>query len=316
MRCPTISELPPPPQGKKGWPWRQETPQLPDVMPNGEPWPKISIVTPSYNQGQFIEQTVRSVLLQGYPNLEYIIMDGGSTDISVEIIKKYGKWLAYWVSEPDKGQSNAINKGFNKASGEIYGWLNSDDYFLKNALGAVAMAHRDSPDAEAWCGGSLDVDIHGKKRMIVWPKRLEAEAIARWNRNSFGQPACLFSGKAWRKCGPLDEDLYYGMDFDLWLKIAKEFSFAKINELIAVDRVHKDAKTQRDRGQMYAIQCLIQIRHGYERVAVEDMSQWLNTYFKMEKILFTASRFPLFRPILPIAQIVWRKFFLGTTQKV
>ena len=105
MHCPTLAELPPPPPDKTGWPWSEESPPLPATMPDGSPWPRISIVTPSYNQGQFIEETIRSVLLQGYPNLEYIVMDGGSTDNSVEIVRNYNSWLAYWVSEPDRGQA-------------------------------------------------------------------------------------------------------------------------------------------------------------------------------------------------------------------
>jgi glycosyltransferase involved in cell wall biosynthesis len=115
-------------------------------------------VTPSYNQARFLEQTILSVLNQGYPNLEYIIMDGGSTDSSVEIIKNYEKWLTYWVSEPDRGQSHAINKGFSKASGEIYTWLNSDDYLLKDALRNVAVAYYAAPKAGAWVGGCLEAD--------------------------------------------------------------------------------------------------------------------------------------------------------------
>src|ERR1700738_1526878 len=109
-----------------GWPWTTETPRLPAVRPDGSRWPRITIVTPSFNQGQFIEETIRSVLLQGYPNLEYIIIDGGSTDNTVEIIKKYEPWIACWVSEKDRGQSDALNKGFARATGQILAWLCSD----------------------------------------------------------------------------------------------------------------------------------------------------------------------------------------------
>ena len=141
MHCPRLGELPSAPEGKTGWPWTKETPRLPEARINNSRWPRISIVTPSYNQGQFIEETIRSVLLQGYPNLEYFVIDGGSTDNSVEIIKKYERWLTYWVSEPDKGQANAINKGLERATGEIAAYLNSDDLYLSGALQHVAQVY-------------------------------------------------------------------------------------------------------------------------------------------------------------------------------
>lgn len=307
MRCPVLSQLPAPPRGKSGWPRTEESPQLADVMPDGHPWPKISIVTPSYNQGRFIEETIRSVLLQGYPDLEYIIMDGGSTDNSVEIIEKYGKWLTYWVSEPDSGQSTAINRGFKKASGEIYSWLNSDDYLLKNALQRISIAYRSSPEAGGWFGAGLWVNNDGSIRHVFRPKRLDAEGLADWRENVILQPACFFSEKAWQKCGPLKEDLYYGMDFDLWLKIAKRFSIEKVTNMLAVAHCHKDEKTQRDSGQSYAIQCLIQIRHGYELFAIQDISKWMNTYVELTRKLDRISRLPFLRPIIPIAKIIWRK---------
>src|SRR5689334_6100335 len=119
MRCPRLTGLPPPPPGRTDWPWTVETPQLPALRPDGSAWPRISIVTPSYNQGQFIEETIRSVLLQGYPDLEYIVIDGGSSDDSPAIIAKYAPWLTHWVSEPDRGQAHAINKGLVHATGVI-----------------------------------------------------------------------------------------------------------------------------------------------------------------------------------------------------
>ena len=134
MRCPTLFKLPAAPAGKTGWPWTVETSQLADTMPDGRPWPRISVVTPSFNQGQFIEEAIRSVLLQGYPNLEYIIVDGGSTDALIDIIRRYTPWISSWFSERDDGQSDAINKGLGVATGEIVSWLNSDDLVTPDAF--------------------------------------------------------------------------------------------------------------------------------------------------------------------------------------
>ena len=128
-----IDQLPAPPKGKKGWPWTVQTDLPKETMPNGEPWPRISLVTPSYNQGRYIEETIRSVLLQNYPNLEYVIIDGGSTDETLAILQKYEHWLTYWASEPDHGQSHAINKGFQRCTGTILNWLCSDDILLEES---------------------------------------------------------------------------------------------------------------------------------------------------------------------------------------
>src|SRR5947207_6789592 len=138
MTAPRLDDLPAPPSGRKGWPWTEATPKAPEKSTPNFSWPRISIVTPSFNQGQFIEETIRSVLLQGYPNLEYIIIDGGSTDNTVGVIKKYEPWLAYWVSEKDRGQCDAINKGFARATGDIFAWLCSDDVYAPGALRRIA----------------------------------------------------------------------------------------------------------------------------------------------------------------------------------
>ncbi len=123
------------------------------VILNKDPsWPKISIVTPSYNQAEFLERTILSVLNQNYPNLEYIIIDGGSTDGSVEIIKKYEKYLSYWVSEKDRGQAHALNKGFEKATGDLVGWQNSDDIYLPGAFRKVAEVYRNNPNYDVYFG--------------------------------------------------------------------------------------------------------------------------------------------------------------------
>src|SRR5262249_53204242 len=124
-----LVDLPRPPRGKTGWPWTMESAPVAERLPNDATWPKISIVTPSYNQGQFIEETIRSVLLQGYPNLQYIVMDGGSKDSTLNILRKYAHAIDFWTSAPDKGQAEAINKGFERANGDILAWLNSDDVY-------------------------------------------------------------------------------------------------------------------------------------------------------------------------------------------
>src|SRR5690606_18735561 len=116
----------------------------PEVMPDGRPWPRISIVTPSYNQGDFIEETIRSVLLQGYPNLEYIVIDGGSSDDTPAIIRKYQPWIAYWTSQPDNGQADAINKGLARSTGYIFQFINSDDIVERNCLATVARSIGDN----------------------------------------------------------------------------------------------------------------------------------------------------------------------------
>ena len=137
---------------KIGWVWQQEiTPEQKNIK-NNLCLPKITIVTPSYNQGQFLEETIRSVILQGYKNLEYIVIDGGSTDNSLEIIHKYQDYLTYWVSEPDEGQAEAINKGFNLATGDIFAFLNSDDVYLPETLAKVGKFFAESSQIDFLCG--------------------------------------------------------------------------------------------------------------------------------------------------------------------
>lgn len=129
MRCPSLSDLPEPPPGKSGWPWTEESLRVLERPPD-RALPRITIVTPSFNQAEFIEETIRSILLQGYPDLEYFVLDGGSTDDSIDIIKKYSPWITYSVSEPDRGQSAAINRGLRMGSGSYATWINSDGHAL------------------------------------------------------------------------------------------------------------------------------------------------------------------------------------------
>ncbi len=170
MRIFSLAELPPPQAGRTGWPWTEASPPLPAALPDGEPWPRISIVTPSFNQAQYLEETIRSVLLQGYPNLEYFVFDGGSTDGSADILRRYDAFLDGWVSERDKGQSDAINKGFARCTGTIVNWLCSDDILLPGALGQVGGAFVERPGADVVVGAAkYQFDDHSEPDYISTP---------------------------------------------------------------------------------------------------------------------------------------------------
>jgi len=218
MRCPTLSELPHPPEGKKSWPWTEESQQLPDKMPDGSFWPKISIITPSLNQGRFIEETIRSVLLQGYPNLEYFIMDGGSKDQTLDILEKYSPWITYWESIPDKGQSHAIYKGFERATGSIYAYINSDDLYEPGAFKHVAELFSENPNVTCIAGGCR---IFGSEHRIFkadWPDDLSE--LLRPFGSPAPQPSFFFSSKAYKLVGGFNTELHYIFDREFYIKLA------------------------------------------------------------------------------------------------
>lgn len=256
----TLAEFPPPPRGKTGWPWTIAKPVSAPAQPDGRPWPRISIVTPSYNQAPFIEETIRSVLLQGYPDLEYIIIDGGSKDGSVDIIRKYENSLTYWVSEHDRGQSHAINKGFQRTSGEILGWVNSDDFLAPGALMRIAERFAAAePGIAAIVGIGHKIDANYTSCYAPLPARVSLETLFQWcdGDNNFMQPACFFTSEAFDKVGPLREDLHYCMDLALWLAIAQHYKFQIVNEDIAYIHTHPSAKTIAQRPLMFGETALL-----------------------------------------------------------
>jgi glycosyltransferase involved in cell wall biosynthesis len=236
----TSRELPPPPQGKAGWPWTGEIKQFPSKMPDGNDWLKISLITPNYNYGHFLEETIRSVLLQGYPNLEYIIIDGGSTDNSVEIIHKYEPWLTYWVSEPDKGQAHAINKGLKKCTGEVFNWINSDDYMEPDSLEKISINLKNF-DVLAGCVQNFSEEKSTKK--IFTNKKLSAvDLIA--SRTDFHQPGIWLRPTLIEQIGGFDETMDCCFDWDLIVKYVNRFpKVAYINRILVNFRLHSNAKT-------------------------------------------------------------------------
>lgn len=204
--------------------------------------PLISIITPSFNQARYLEETIISVLSQNYPNLEYIIIDGGSTDGSVEIIKKYESHLKYWVSEKDKGQSHAINKGFNKANGDILAWINSDDYYLPDAFNTIATASIKFPNSLWFYAGTYWLSNNNQS----YVGGIEDPEIASWYLKCLvSQPGVFWRRKIWDQVGSLvDENMHFSFDYDLWLKFAAFQPIPQlITEPIAVFRLHEESKT-------------------------------------------------------------------------
>lgn len=203
----------------------------------------ISIVTPSYNQGHYLEETITSVLDQQYPNLEYIIIDGGSTDNSVEIIRKYEKHLKFWVSEKDSGQANAINKGLNYSTGEIFNWLNSDDYLEPGALQKIATAFKE--DKIQMVAGRVRI-FETETVEIVQNQNLSAQGLMCWENDvKFVQPGVWLRRKLLSKCGGIDETFHYAFDWDLYIRYLYHFSSVKeIDDLLVHFRLHNQSKTQ------------------------------------------------------------------------
>lgn len=209
-------------------------------------YPKISIVTPSYNQGKYLEQTILSVINQKYPNLEYVIIDGGSKDNSVEIIKKYEKHLSYWVSEKDNGQCDAINKGLKRITGELFNWINSDDYLEEDALFTIADAYKNHPDKKVFCFG-LNY-LKGNNKELFKPRNNPNDKLQCICDPAISQPATFFSVKAIQKMGMLNPQLHYSMDYEWWLKCMFLFGKESIftgSQPIATFRIHEDAKSSK-----------------------------------------------------------------------
>jgi glycosyltransferase involved in cell wall biosynthesis len=231
---------------------------------------KISVVTPSYNQADYVEQTIRSVLDQDYKNVEYIVLDGGSTDGSDAIIKKYADRLTYWHSMPDRGQADAVASGFERSTGDILCWLNSDDVFLPGALTAVANYFESNPEIETVCAGAERVNKHGVPvGLRPYAYELGVKATYDWLR-FYGQDGVFQQATFWRRqayeaAGGIDRELQYILDRDLFVRLAKRRPFGQLPVLVAASRRHEATKTARLRCTCEAEEKIFAERYGVGR---------------------------------------------------
>jgi glycosyltransferase involved in cell wall biosynthesis len=232
--------------------------------------PLVSIVTPSFNQGRFIRETIESVLSQGYPDIEYLVMDGGSTDETVKILQEYGDRLT-WVSEPDRGQADAINKGWRRARGAIVAYLNSDDTYLPDAVERAVGALLEHPEAGAVYGEGYHVD---EAATILERYPTEPFSMARLEETCFiCQPTVFLRREIVERVGYLDESLQYCMDYELWIRIGRMARFVCTPHYLATTRLHAEAKTLGQRVPVHAEIMRMVYRH-YGRVP----ASWVYAY--------------------------------------
>lgn len=235
---------------------------------------RFSIVTPSYNQARFLERTILSVINQPYPEIEYILMDGGSEDGSQQIIEKYSNRIAYWQSSADGGQTSAINSGFSHAHGDIYAWLNSDDTYQSDIFSRVADYFQANPDIGMIYG---DCDFIDANDRVIGRFNTMQTDYAKLRRGfvHIPQQAAFWRAELWKEVGPLDESIYFAMDYDLWLRIARIAPIKYVPQLWANFRLHGAAKTIAEDDRCWPDMLKIHFRDGGKGLAPIVAKYWI-----------------------------------------
>jgi glycosyltransferase involved in cell wall biosynthesis len=230
-------------ENKTGWPWIEGANRVPDLMPDGKPWPKISVVTPLLNQGPFIEETIRSTLLQGYPDIEYIVVDGGSIDGSLEVVEKYSPWVKCIVQKGE-GQSAAVNRGFRLATGDLIGWQNSDDFYGPGSFHQAALAASEHPDCDIFNG--MVRGFQGQNSRPPWlfencnefSQQKLLEEICVMNQSMFFRRRIFESGVF------LKDHLHFAMDQEFFWRLSLEgYQYCMVPSMIGYYRQHENAKS-------------------------------------------------------------------------
>ena len=250
--------------------------------------PLISIVTPSFNQGRYLGETLDSILGQGYPSLDYIVMDGGSTDQSVDVIRARQQRLAFWQSEPDHGQAAALNHGFGRARGLILGWLNSDDLHMPGTLRTVANALAGCADEAVVLYGGCEL-FRDTGSIIERRSAVGFDRIRLQTTDFLDQPSVFFTRTAWERVGPLDESLHYAFDWDWFLRAAKVCRFIQCDQVLSRYRIHSQHKTGTGGLRRWEEMSEVVRRHSPDEVirhyqyllACPDARWWLNKRMRL-----------------------------------
>ncbi|KAF0162028.1 MAG: Uncharacterized protein FD157_4041 [Rhodocyclaceae bacterium] len=249
--------------------------------------PGISVVIPIFNAGKFLEKTLRSLLCNDLTGCEIIVMDGGSTDGTPQILEHYKHMFSVCVSERDDGQSDAINRGFARATQPILYWLNGDDLVLPNVFTAVRKYYADQPGVNVLVGNAFmtELDLTPIRHFVFSPEKLRFESLIDYASNHLIQPSVFFSREAWEKSGPVKKELHYAMDADLFIDMSKNFSFHHFASDLAYSVYHEECKTRGKRAESITELALIQARHGGFQQAKKTLDILVGLYHQVETSL-------------------------------